>query len=108
LDLVDERSLAYRARNTLERPVGLLRWNRTVAARYDKRAAILDGTVDAASIRVRLREPTRESGSQSNTAFCTSSGPSNRSVSAVSRLSIRPLLAPLLFASDTRSSLLAG
>src|SRR5699024_6582347 len=47
--------VAYRGRNTVERAINLLKQNRAVATRYDKRAAIFDGTVQVASIRIWLR-----------------------------------------------------
>ena len=50
---------AYRDRNTVERCINLLKQNRAVATRYDKRAAIFDGTVQVASIRIWLRDLTR-------------------------------------------------
>ncbi|ASU86035.1 transposase [Nocardiopsis gilva YIM 90087] len=50
---------AYRGRNTVERAINLLKQNRAVATRYDKRAAIYDGTVQLASIRIWLRDLTR-------------------------------------------------
>lgn len=50
---------AYRGRNTVERAINLLKQNRAVATRYDKRAAIFDGTVQVASIRIWLRNLTR-------------------------------------------------
>jgi len=51
--------VAYRGRNTVERAINLLKQNRAVATRYDKRAAIFDGTVQVASIRIWLRSLTR-------------------------------------------------
>lgn len=50
---------AYRERNTVERWINLLKQNRVVATRYDKRAAIFDGTVQVASIRIWLSDLTR-------------------------------------------------
>lgn len=50
---------AYRGRNTVERCINLLKQNRAVATRYDKRATIFDGTVLVASIRIWLRDLTR-------------------------------------------------
>ncbi|WP_017615963.1 transposase [Nocardiopsis salina] len=43
----------------MERTTNLLKQNRAVATRYDKRAAIYDGTVQLASIRIWLRDLTR-------------------------------------------------
>ena len=48
---------AYKQRNTVERAFGKLRQHRAVATRYDKRDYVWRGTVDAASIRVWLRDP---------------------------------------------------
>jgi hypothetical protein len=53
----------YRGRNTVERCINLLKQNRAVATRYDKRAAIFDGTVLVASIRIWLRDLTRSQNS---------------------------------------------
>ncbi|NYI94254.1 transposase [Streptomonospora nanhaiensis] len=50
---------AYRLRNTVERAINLLKQNRAVATRYDKRAVIFEGTVQVASIRIWLRDLTR-------------------------------------------------
>ncbi|MBB4931295.1 transposase [Lipingzhangella halophila] len=50
---------AYRGRNTVERAINLLKQNRAVATRYDKRAAVYDGTVQLAAIRIWLRDLTR-------------------------------------------------
>ncbi|MFC3522644.1 hypothetical protein ACFONH_25330, partial [Streptomonospora nanhaiensis] len=50
---------AYRGRNTVERAINLLKQNRAVATRYDKRAAVYDGTVQLASIRIWLRDLTK-------------------------------------------------
>jgi transposase len=47
----------YRERNTVERCFAKLRQFRAVATRYDKREAIYQGTLDAASIRIWLRDP---------------------------------------------------
>jgi transposase len=49
----------------VERAPHLLKRNRTVATRHDERAAILDGTVQVASIRigVRVRDSTRSANS---------------------------------------------
>lgn len=43
----------------MERCIDLLKQNRAVATRYDKRAAIFDGTGQVASIRIRIRDLTR-------------------------------------------------
>src|SRR5699024_7470506 len=51
--------VAYRGGNTVERAINLLKQNRAVATRYDQRAAIFDGTVQVASIRIWLRSLTR-------------------------------------------------
>lgn len=42
----------HRRRNTVERSVNLLKQNRAVATRHDKRAVVFDGTVLVASIRI--------------------------------------------------------
>ncbi|MFD6949889.1 MULTISPECIES: transposase [unclassified Nocardiopsis] len=55
--------MAYRDRNTVERCINLLKQNRAIATRYDKRAAIFDGTVQVASIRIWLRDLTRSKNS---------------------------------------------
>lgn len=47
----------YKHRNTAERCINKLKQHRAIAARYDKRAHIYQGTVDAASIRIWLRDP---------------------------------------------------
>jgi transposase len=47
----------YRDRNTVERCFSKLKQFRAVATRYDKRKEIFQGTVDAASIRIWLRDP---------------------------------------------------
>lgn len=47
----------YKERNTVERCVNKLKAFRAVATRYDKRERIYQGTVDAASIRIWLRDP---------------------------------------------------
>jgi transposase len=47
----------YRQRNTVERYFSKLRQFRAVAARYDKRELIYQGTLDVASIRIWLRDP---------------------------------------------------
>jgi transposase len=47
----------YRDRNTVERCFNKLKQFRAVATRYDKRKEIYQGTLDAASIRIWLRNP---------------------------------------------------
>ena len=47
----------YRERNTVERCFPKLKQFRAVATRYDKRELIYQGTLDAASIRIWLRDP---------------------------------------------------
>jgi transposase len=47
----------YRQRNTVERCFSKLKQFRAVAARFDKRKLIYQGTVDVASIRIWLRDP---------------------------------------------------
>jgi transposase len=47
----------YRQRNTIERALNKLKNHRAVATRYDKRDYIYRGTIDAASIRIWLRDP---------------------------------------------------
>jgi transposase len=47
----------YRDRNTVERCFAKLKQFRAVATRYDKRELIYQGTVDAASVRIWLRDP---------------------------------------------------
>lgn len=47
----------YKNRNTAERCINKLKQHRAIAARYDKRAYIYQGTVDVASIRIWLRDP---------------------------------------------------
>jgi transposase len=48
---------AYRHRNVVERAVNKLRNTRAVATRYDKRDFVYRGTIDAAAIRIWLRDP---------------------------------------------------
>nr|WP_226931058.1 MULTISPECIES: IS5 family transposase [Parafrankia] len=48
---------AYKRRNTVERCINLLKQNRAVATRYDKRAYVFHGTVTAAALRLWLRPP---------------------------------------------------
>ncbi len=47
---------AYKQRNTVERAFCRLRQHRAVATRYDKRDFVYRGTVDAAAIRIWLRD----------------------------------------------------
>ncbi len=47
----------YRDRNIVERCFAKLKQFRAVATRYDKRELIYQGTVDAASVRIWLRDP---------------------------------------------------
>jgi transposase len=47
----------YKERNTVERCFNKLKQHRAVATRYDKRERIYQGTIDAASIRIWLRDP---------------------------------------------------
>jgi transposase len=51
---------AYKQRNTVERAFSRLRQHRAVATRYDKRDFVYRGTVDAAAIRIWLRDLTKE------------------------------------------------
>jgi transposase len=47
----------YKLRNVAERAINKLRQHRAVATRYDKRDFVWRGTVDAAAIRIWLRDP---------------------------------------------------
>src|SRR6266702_401443 len=47
----------YNDRNTVERCFSKLKQFRAVATRYDKREFMYQGTIDLASIRLRLRDP---------------------------------------------------
>jgi transposase len=47
----------YKERNTVERCFSKLKQYRAVATRYDKREQIYQGTVDVASIRIWLHDP---------------------------------------------------
>jgi transposase len=51
---------AYQQRNTVERAFCKLRQHRAVATRYDKRDFVWRGTVDVASIRIWLRDPSHD------------------------------------------------
>jgi transposase len=51
---------AYKQRNTVERAFCKLRQHRAVATRYDKRDYIWRGTIDVASIRIWLRDPSHD------------------------------------------------
>jgi transposase len=51
---------AYKQRNTVERAFSRLRQHRAVATRYDKRDFVYRGTVDAAAIRIWLRDLTQQ------------------------------------------------
>jgi transposase len=51
---------AYKQRNTVERAFCRLRQHRAVATRYDKRDFVYRGTVDAAAIRIWLRDLTQD------------------------------------------------
>jgi transposase len=50
----------YRERNTVERCFSKLKQFRAIATRYDKRERIYQGTLDAASIRIWLRDPPQD------------------------------------------------
>jgi transposase len=50
----------YRERNTVERCFSKLKQFRAIATRYDKRERIYQGTLDAASIRIWLRDPLQD------------------------------------------------
>ncbi|GAA3732282.1 hypothetical protein GCM10022205_17150 [Spinactinospora alkalitolerans] len=50
---------AHRGRDTVERSINRPSTTGAVATGYDKTAAIFDGTVQVASVRIRLRDPTR-------------------------------------------------
>lgn len=51
----------YKLRNTVERAFNRLRGFRAVATRYDKRDFVYRGTIDAASIKIWLRDPVNQS-----------------------------------------------
>jgi transposase len=48
---------SYKDRNTIERAINKLKAHRAVATRYDKPDYTFRGTIDAASIRIWLRDP---------------------------------------------------
>lgn len=50
----------YRGRNTVERAVNKLKQFRAVATRYDKREAMYLATMDIATIKIWLRDLTRD------------------------------------------------
>lgn len=51
---------AYKQRNTVERTNNKLKTFRAVAMRTDKREFVFNGTVDVASIKIWLRNPTKQ------------------------------------------------
>lgn len=50
----------YRQRNTAERCFNKLKQHRAVATRYDKRDYVYNGTIEVASIRIWLRDLTKD------------------------------------------------
>jgi transposase len=50
----------YKLRNTAERCFNKLKQHRAVATRYDKRDYVYNGTVEIASIRIWLRDRTKD------------------------------------------------
>jgi transposase len=51
---------SYKLRNTVERTIGRLKEFRAVAMRTDKREFVFRGTIDVASIKIWLRNPTSQ------------------------------------------------
>lgn len=51
---------AYKDRNTVERAINKLKGFRAVAMRTDKREFVFRGTIDVASIKIWLRNPTKQ------------------------------------------------
>lgn len=51
---------AYKQRNTVERTNNKLKTFRAVAMRTDKREFVFNGTIDVASIKIWLRNPTKQ------------------------------------------------
>ncbi|MFD6953660.1 MULTISPECIES: IS5 family transposase [unclassified Nocardiopsis] len=68
---------AYRGRHAVERCINLLKQNRAVATRCDKRAAIFDGTVQVASTRIWLRDLTGSNCADDGGA-CNRKGPAEQ------------------------------
>ena len=64
--------VAYRDRNTVERAFNKLKAFRAIALRTDKRDYIYRGTIDIATIKIWLRDPTRHD--PSDTPWCDTSG----------------------------------
>jgi transposase len=50
----------YKDRNTVERTIGKLKGFRAVAMRTDKREFVFRGTIDVASIKIWLHNPTKQ------------------------------------------------
>lgn len=50
----------YQDRNTVERTINKLKGFRAVAMRTDKREFVFRGTIDVASIKIWLRDPTKQ------------------------------------------------